>query len=69
VVRGEHGIGGSGEYCGDSDAHLGRINMFYHEAPGGKYMPRAVLFDYELSVIGDVTSTRRSAYSSARVTS
>ena len=36
VVCDEHSIGGSGEYCGDSDAHLGRINMFYHEAFGGK---------------------------------
>jgi hypothetical protein len=22
-----------GEYCGDNDAHLDRINVFYHEAP------------------------------------
>jgi hypothetical protein len=36
VVCNENGIGGSGEYCGDSDAHLGRINVFYHEAFGGK---------------------------------
>jgi hypothetical protein len=27
VVYDEHGIGGSGEYCGKSDAHLGRINV------------------------------------------
>ena len=32
----ERGIGGSGEYCGDNDAHLGRINVFYDEALGGK---------------------------------
>ena len=37
VVCDEHGIGGSGEYCGDNDAHLGRINLLYHEAFGGKY--------------------------------
>jgi tubulin beta len=30
VVCDEHGIGGSGEYCGDNDAHLGRINVLYH---------------------------------------
>jgi tubulin beta len=30
VVCDEHGIGGSGEYCGDNDAHLDRINVFYH---------------------------------------
>ena len=34
----ENGIGGGGEYCGDNDAQLGRINVFYHEAPGGKYV-------------------------------
>ena len=51
VVFDEHGIGGSGEYCGDNDAHVDRINMFYHEASGGKYVPRAVLFDFEPGVI------------------
>jgi tubulin beta len=65
----EHGIGGSGEYCGDNDAHLGRINLFYHEALGGKYVPRAVLFDLEPGVIGVVTLSRLSAKSSARKTS
>jgi hypothetical protein len=29
-----HGIVGSGEYCGDNDAHLDRITVFYHESPG-----------------------------------
>jgi hypothetical protein len=47
VVCCEHGIGGSGEYCGDNDAHHGHINVFYHEALCGKYVPRAVLFDFE----------------------
>jgi hypothetical protein len=54
VVCDEHGIGGSGEYCGDNDAHLDRINVFYHEAMGGMYVPRAVLFDLEPGVIGAV---------------
>jgi hypothetical protein len=31
-----HGIGGSGEFLGENDAHLSRINVFYHEALGGK---------------------------------
>jgi hypothetical protein len=44
VVCDEHSIGGSGEYFGDNDAHLDIINVFYHEASGGKYLPRAVLF-------------------------
>jgi tubulin beta len=40
-----HGIGGDGEYCGGNDAQLGRINILYHEAPGGKYVPRTVFFE------------------------
>jgi tubulin beta len=51
VVCGEHGIGSDGEYCGDNDAQLGRINVFYHEASGGEYVPHAVLFDLEPGVI------------------
>jgi tubulin beta len=41
----ENGIDGGGEYCGDNDAKLDRINVLYHEASGGKYLSRAVLFD------------------------
>ena len=40
VLCGEHGINVDGEYCWDNDAQLDRINVFYHEAPGGKYVPR-----------------------------
>jgi hypothetical protein len=33
VVCDEHGIrGGGGEYCGDNNAHLGRITLLFHEA-------------------------------------
>jgi tubulin beta len=51
VLCDEHDIGGDGEYCGGSDAQLGRINVFYHEASGGKCVPHAVLFDPEPGVI------------------
>jgi hypothetical protein len=37
VVCDEHGSGGSGECCCDNNSRLGRINLFYHEALGGKY--------------------------------
>mmetsp|Transcript_6033 Transcript_6033/g.9022 ORF Transcript_6033/g.9022 Transcript_6033/m.9022 type:complete len:443 (-) Transcript_6033:231-1559(-) len=57
VVCDEHGIGGDGEYCGDNDAQLDRINVFYHEATGGKYVPRAVLFDLEPGVIDAVRAS------------
>jgi hypothetical protein len=71
VVCNEHGIGGGGEYCGKNDAQLDRIYVFYHEASGGKYVPRAVLMDMDLEpgVIGAVTQSRRSANSFARTTS
>jgi tubulin beta len=51
-VSDENGIDGDAEYCGDNDAQLGHINVFYHEASGGKYVPRAVFFDFEAGVIG-----------------
>jgi tubulin beta len=48
----EHGIGGDGEYCSDSDdQQLHRIDVFYYEASGGKYVPRAEFFDLGPGVI------------------
>jgi tubulin beta len=57
VLCDEHGIGGDGEYCGDNDAQLDRINVFYHEASGDKYVPRTVLFDLEPGLIGAVRAS------------
>jgi tubulin beta len=36
---------------------LGRINLFYHEASGGKYVPRAVFFGLEPGVTGAVRAS------------
>jgi tubulin beta len=69
LVCGENGIGGDGKYCGDNNAQLDRINVFYHEAQGGNYVPRAVLMDLEPGMIDAVTLSHRSANSSARETS
>jgi tubulin beta len=55
VLCDKHGIGGDGEYCGnDNDAQLDRINVFYYEASGRKYVPRAAFFDLEPGVIDAV---------------
>jgi tubulin beta len=54
VLCDEHVIGGDGEYCGDNDAQLDRIKVFYHDASGDKYVPRTVLFDLEPGVIDAV---------------
>jgi tubulin beta len=40
VVCDENGIGGRSENYGNNDAQLSRINVVYHEASGGKYVPR-----------------------------
>ena len=53
----EHVIGGDGEYCGDNDAQLDRINVFYHEAPSDKYVPCTVFYDLEPGVIGAVRAS------------
>ena len=57
VVCDENGIGGDGEYCGGNDTQLGRINVFYYEASGGKHVTRAVFFDLEPGVIGAVRAS------------
>ena len=36
-----------GTYHGDSDLQLERINVYFNEATGGRYVPRAVLMDLE----------------------
>ena len=40
-----HDIGSGEKHCGDNDAQLGGINVFYHEASGGKSVPRTVFFE------------------------
>ena len=57
VLCEEHAIGSDGDNCGDNDAQFDRINVFYHEASGGKYVPRAVFFDLEPGVIDVVRAS------------
>lgn len=54
VVADEHGIDPSGSYHGDSDLQLQRINVYFNEATGGRYVPRAVLMDLEPGVLDSV---------------
>lgn len=54
VISDEHGIDATGCYCGDSDLQLERINVYYNEATGGKYVPRAVLVDLEPGTMDSV---------------
>ncbi|KAI8916727.1 tubulin beta-2A chain [Powellomyces hirtus] len=59
VVSDEHGIDPTGHYQGDSDLQLERISVYYNEASGGKYVPRAVLVDLEP---GTMDSARAGPY-------
>jgi tubulin beta len=59
VISDEHGIDPNGNYVGDTDLQLERINVYYNEASGGKYVPRAVLVDLEP---GTMDSVRASPY-------
>ncbi|KAI1713554.1 tubulin/FtsZ family, GTPase domain-containing protein [Ditylenchus destructor] len=59
VISDEHGIQPDGSYKGDSDLQLERINVYYNEASGGKYVPRSVLVDLEP---GTMDSIRAGAY-------
>ena len=56
VVSDEHGIDPTGTYHGDSDLQLERINVYYNEATGGRYVPRAILMDLEPGTMDSVRS-------------
>jgi hypothetical protein len=46
-----------GEYNVDNDAQLDLINVFYHWASGGMYVPRADLFNFKPGVIDAVRAS------------
>ena len=47
VISDEHGIDCQGNYIGNSDLQLERINVYYNEATGNRFVPRAILIDLE----------------------
>ncbi|EJW69838.1 hypothetical protein WUBG_19256, partial [Wuchereria bancrofti] len=40
VISDEHGIDPLGQYHGDSDLQLERINVYYNEVQKQRYVPR-----------------------------
>merc|ERR1711892_1453260 len=54
IISDEHGIDPTGSYAGTSDLQLERINVYYNEASGGKYVPRAVMVDLEPGTMDSV---------------
>jgi len=53
----EHAIDPSGTYKGSSDLQLERIRVYYNEATGGRYVPRAVLVDLEPGTMDSVRAS------------
>ncbi|KAJ8337155.1 hypothetical protein SKAU_G00383750 [Synaphobranchus kaupii] len=56
VISNEHGIDSTGNYTGDTDLQLERINVYYNEASSHRYVPRAVLVDLEPGTMDSVRS-------------
>ncbi|KAI6688357.1 hypothetical protein NL676_025185 [Syzygium grande] len=58
VICDEHGVDPTGKFTGDasSDLQLERINVYYNEASGGRYVPRAVLMDLEPGTMDSIRS-------------
>ena len=49
-----------GTYHGNSDFQLKRINVYYNEATGGRYVPRAILMDLEPGTMDSVRASEAS---------
>uniref|UniRef100_A0A2K5R7J8 Tubulin/FtsZ GTPase domain-containing protein n=1 Tax=Cebus imitator TaxID=2715852 RepID=A0A2K5R7J8_CEBIM len=56
VISDEHGTDPTGTYHADSDLQLDRISVYYNEATGGKYVPRAILVDLEPGIMDSIRS-------------
>ncbi|CAG5118364.1 unnamed protein product, partial [Candidula unifasciata] len=54
LVSEEHGVDPTGTFRGASDLQIERINVYYNEASGGRFVPRAVLVDLEPGVLDGV---------------
>jgi hypothetical protein len=58
VICGEHGIDPTGQYTGTGTApeQLERMDVYFNEAGGGRYVPRAVLVDLEPGTMDSLRS-------------
>ncbi|KAA8491961.1 Tubulin beta-1 chain [Porphyridium purpureum] len=59
TISAEHGIDPSGKFVGsDRVQQLERANVYYNEAEGGRYVPRAVMMDLEPGVVETIRSSK-----------
>lgn len=56
LLSDEHGLGPDGQYHGHSDLQLERLNVFFNEGCGGRYVPRTCLVDLEPGVMDAIRS-------------
>ncbi|XP_015118753.1 tubulin beta chain [Diachasma alloeum] len=56
VIADEHGVDCSGNWRGESDLQLERMNVFFTEARGGRFVPRAILVDLDESSLASAMS-------------
>uniref|UniRef100_A0A2I3REA5 Tubulin/FtsZ GTPase domain-containing protein n=1 Tax=Pan troglodytes TaxID=9598 RepID=A0A2I3REA5_PANTR len=56
VISDEHAIDSAVTYRGDRHLLLKRINVYYNEASGSRYVPRAVLIGLEPDTLDSVRS-------------
>ncbi|XP_076629472.1 tubulin beta-1 chain-like isoform X2 [Colletes latitarsis] len=52
----EHGLSPDGIFCGESDLQLQRINVYFTEAPGYRFVPRSVLVDLDSGSLNSLRS-------------
>lgn len=57
IISDEHGIDPTGHYHGENDLQLERIDVYYNEVNGNRYVPRAVLVDLEPGTMDSVRSS------------
>ncbi|XP_044763115.1 tubulin beta chain-like [Coccinella septempunctata] len=57
VISDEHGLDPCGNYHGDSDLQLERVNVYYQEASGGNFVPRAILVDLEPGTMDSIRAS------------
>ncbi|KAH0501637.1 Tubulin beta-2A chain [Microtus ochrogaster] len=62
MISDERGINPIGSYHGDSDLQLERINVYYNEAAGHKYVPQTILVDPEQGTMDSVSDTMVEPY-------
>ncbi|XP_041375791.1 tubulin beta chain-like [Gigantopelta aegis] len=56
VIANEHGVDNTGTFRGCSDLQLERIDVYFTEAMGGKFVPRTILVDLEPGTIDTIRS-------------